>query len=107
MQKAGIEPDASTYEHIVLHFVEFGYLEMALQNALDAQDRGLRLTRQTIEPLISFVAASDCSRLALDLLNKWESSEVAHVSNPILVDVLAASAEAHYVGKSLFSRIHL
>lgn len=97
MDQTGVPPNAATFTNIIRRFVNDGNLEMALQYLYTMQPQGLVPELTAAEHVITLAAQCNQPRLAIDLLNWFESISPQRLDPSVWMACLTSSAECMYV----------
>jgi hypothetical protein len=108
MEELEIHPDATTFGIVTHHFLQTGNYELALQWFISTSKRGLVPTYETAQDMVMAAAKNGQPRLAMDLIQWYESQTVRRIDKEVWTSCLIASAEALFVSfitKPLFCRL--
>lgn len=102
MERYGIEPDAITYEILILRCTPKLQVEQALLYLGEMNALGLTPTLKTAQALVVSASRLGLPRLALDLAELFEQSSARRLDGEVWVECLISSAEALFVSAGLY-----
>lgn len=102
MLEAGITPDATSYEILIVHLTKENNLEMALTILTEMEKRDLSPSTETAESIVFLATKHGNPRLALDLATSYETVSVRPLSTSIWVHVLASCADHLFVSQDVW-----
>ncbi|KAJ3915441.1 hypothetical protein F5877DRAFT_48606 [Lentinula edodes] len=92
MEEMGVEPNATTYGLIISYFASAKNIENALRYLYVMKSKGTEPELRTLQLVVEIAADSGNARLALDLVNAFESDSVRRLESDVWVNCLTASA---------------
>lgn len=103
MSELGVEPDTSTYVHVIRKFVRAGNLEMAILYLVEMEEKGLSPRLEIAEDIITLAASKGHPRLAIDLAVNFEASTIRALSSQVWIKCLISATDHLYVSYLSFS----
>ena len=100
MLEAGIIPNSTSYEILIIHLTKEENLELALTILTEMEKRDISPSTETAESIILLAATQGNPRLALDLATSYEAVSVRPLSTATWVHLLAACAEYLFVSQN-------
>lgn len=97
MEEMGVEPNAATYGLIISYFASAKNIENALRYLYVMKSKGIEPELRTLQLVVEIAADSGNARLALDLVNAFESDSVRRLESDVWVNCLTASASCLWV----------
>ncbi|KAJ3992641.1 hypothetical protein F5050DRAFT_1787455 [Lentinula boryana] len=92
MEEMGVEPNAATYSLIITYFASAKNIEAALRYFHAMKRKGIEPELRTLQLIVQAAADSGHARLALDVLNAFESDSVRRLESDVWINCLTASA---------------
>ncbi|KAJ3749045.1 hypothetical protein DFH05DRAFT_1439569, partial [Lentinula detonsa] len=92
MEEMGVEPNAATYSLIISYFASAKNIEAALRYFHAMKRKGIEPELRTLQLIVQIAADSGHARLALDVLNAFESDSVRRLESDVWINCLTASA---------------
>ncbi|KAJ4468148.1 hypothetical protein J3R30DRAFT_3559656 [Lentinula aciculospora] len=91
MEDMGVEPNATTYGLIISYFAFVKNIESALRYLYVMKGKGIEPELRTLQLVVEIAAESGNARIALDLVNAFESDSVRRLELDVWVNCLTAS----------------
>ncbi|KAJ3827970.1 hypothetical protein F5880DRAFT_1533489 [Lentinula raphanica] len=92
MEEMGVEPNAATYGLIINYCVGSKNIENALRYLNIMKSKGIEPELRTLQTIVEIAAESGHARLALDIVNSFESDSVRRLESDVWINCLTAAS---------------